>query len=35
MFLHSLEVGFDYAFGGRENSFFARAPLPAEFSRAG
>jgi len=35
MFLHSLEIGFDYAFGGRECAFAALAPLPAEFSRAG
>ncbi len=34
MFLHSLEVGFDYAFGGRENTFSARAPLPPEFGAA-
>jgi 23S rRNA-/tRNA-specific pseudouridylate synthase len=35
MFLHSLEVSFDYAFAGREHAFAARAPLPAEFARAG
>lgn len=34
MFLHSLEVGFDYAFKGREHAFRASAPLPAEFSAA-
>jgi len=33
MFLHSLEVGFEYEFGGSEHSFFAKAPLPAEFER--
>lgn len=31
MFLHCLEVAFDYEFGGREHSFAARAPLPPEF----
>jgi 23S rRNA-/tRNA-specific pseudouridylate synthase len=35
MFLHSLEVRFDYDFAGRTNAFSARAPLPAEFSLAG
>jgi len=33
MFLHSLEIGFDYAFKGRENAFNASADLPPEFSR--
>jgi tRNA pseudouridine65 synthase len=35
MFLHSLEVRFEYDFGGREHSFYAKAPLPAEFGRIG
>ena len=35
MFLHSLEIGFDYAFVGREHAFSARAPLPDGFARAG
>jgi 23S rRNA pseudouridine955/2504/2580 synthase len=32
MFLHSMEVSFDYAFRGREGTFAATAPLPAEFT---
>jgi 23S rRNA pseudouridine955/2504/2580 synthase len=35
MFLHSLEIALDYAFGGAEHSFSARAPLPGEFSTQG
>ena len=35
MFLHSLEIGFDYAFRGRECAFSACAPLPPEFARPG
>jgi 23S rRNA-/tRNA-specific pseudouridylate synthase len=31
LFLHSLETGLDYEFGGRAHSFSARAPLPPEF----
>lgn len=31
LFLHSLESGFDYEFGGKKFSFAARAPLPREF----
>lgn len=34
MFLHSLEVGFEYSHKGRQSAFFARAPLPAEFAGA-
>lgn len=34
MFLHSLEVEFDYEFAGKENRFAAQAPLPAEFGAA-
>ena len=33
MFLHSQEIAFDYAFGGRTCSFAATAPLPPEFGR--
>jgi tRNA pseudouridine65 synthase len=33
MFLHSLEIGFGYRFAGREHTFSATAPLPAEFGR--
>ncbi len=35
MFLHSLEIGFDYTFGGAGHSFSAAAPLPAEFGPFG
>jgi 23S rRNA-/tRNA-specific pseudouridylate synthase len=35
MFLHCLEVAFDYEFAGRTNSFSATAPLPAEFGCVG
>ena len=31
LFLHALETGFSYEFGGREFAFAARAPLPPEF----
>jgi tRNA pseudouridine65 synthase len=34
MFLHSLEVSFDYALGGATCAFSARAPLPEEFGQA-
>jgi tRNA pseudouridine65 synthase len=33
LFLHSLEVAFDYEFGGTTTAFSATAPLPAEFNR--
>jgi tRNA pseudouridine65 synthase len=33
LFLHSLEIAFDYEFEGRPFAFSARAPLPAEFDR--
>jgi 23S rRNA-/tRNA-specific pseudouridylate synthase len=33
MFLHSLGIGFEYAFGGRQCAFSATAPLPSEFER--
>jgi 23S rRNA-/tRNA-specific pseudouridylate synthase len=33
LFLHSLEIAFDYEFGGRPTAFSATAPLPAEFNR--
>jgi tRNA pseudouridine65 synthase len=32
LFLHALEIGFEYKLGGREYAFSAEAPLPAEFS---
>jgi 23S rRNA-/tRNA-specific pseudouridylate synthase len=35
MFLHCLEVGFEYDFAGRKNAFSATAPLPAEFEGIG
>jgi 23S rRNA pseudouridine955/2504/2580 synthase len=35
MFLHSLEIGFEYSLGGREHPFSARAPLPPEFESLG
>jgi tRNA pseudouridine65 synthase len=35
MFLHSLEVGFEYKFAGREHAFSAAAPAPPEFDRPG
>jgi hypothetical protein len=35
MFLHSLEVSFEYSLGGREHPFSARAPLPPEFESLG
>ena len=31
MFLHCLEVAFEYEFAGRRNTFSATVPLPAEF----
>jgi 23S rRNA-/tRNA-specific pseudouridylate synthase len=34
MFLHSLEVAFDYEFGGASRAFAASAPLPEAFARA-
>jgi 23S rRNA-/tRNA-specific pseudouridylate synthase len=34
MFLHSLEIAFDYEFGGATRAFAAAAPLPEEFVRA-
>jgi tRNA pseudouridine65 synthase len=33
LFLHSLAVTFEYAFGGRIQEFSATAPLPPEFER--
>lgn len=33
LFLHSAETSFEYKFGGRSQSFSARAPLPAEFEK--
>jgi tRNA pseudouridine65 synthase len=33
LFLHSLETSFDYDFRGVQQSFAARAPLPAEFEK--
>lgn len=33
MFLHSLETGFDYEFGGQKYTFAAKSPLPAEFEK--
>jgi tRNA pseudouridine65 synthase len=35
MFLHCLEVAFEYEFGGRKYAFSAEAPLPEEFGRPG
>jgi 23S rRNA-/tRNA-specific pseudouridylate synthase len=35
MFLHCLEVGFEYEFGGRKSAFSATAPLPGEFGCIG
>jgi 23S rRNA-/tRNA-specific pseudouridylate synthase len=32
LFLHSLETSFAYTYGGKEFQFFAKAPLPPEFS---
>ncbi len=34
MFLHSLEIAFDYEYGGATRAFAAAAPLPEEFARA-
>ena len=33
LFLHSLETGFSYEFGGKSHAFKATAPLPEEFRR--
>ncbi|MBA3849579.1 MAG: RNA pseudouridine synthase [Opitutus sp.] len=33
LFLHSLETGFSYEFGGKTHAFKAAAPLPGEFRR--
>jgi 23S rRNA-/tRNA-specific pseudouridylate synthase len=33
LFLHSLETGFSYEFGGKTHAFKATAPLPEEFRR--
>lgn len=35
MFLHSLEIGFEYSLGGGLHAFSAEAPLPAEFGCIG
>lgn len=35
MFLHSLEVGLEYSFGGARHAFSAMAPLPAAFGCIG
>ena len=35
MFLHSLSISFDYAFGGSTHAFSAEAPLPQEFDQLG
>ena len=33
LFLHSMEISFDYEFAGKRHAFSARAPLPPEFEQ--